>query len=59
MFPALTFTGTYTINAPGCTGSLSRTLSNGVNAADDFVVVNGGTEIEFVSSSPGLRNRAL
>jgi len=59
VFSALTFTGTYTVNVPGCTGSLSRTLSNGVNAADDFVIVNGGTEIEFVSSSPGLAEQGV
>jgi hypothetical protein len=59
VFSALTFAGTYTVNVPGCTGSLSRTLSNGVDAADDFVIVNGGTEIEFVSSSPGLAEQGV
>lgn len=53
VFPGLTFTGTYTINVPGCTGSLTRNLANGVSATSDFVIVSGGAEIEFVSSSPG------
>jgi hypothetical protein len=59
VFQALTFTGTYTINAPGCTGSLTRTLSNGVTVSDDFVIVHGGAEIEFVSSSPGLAEQGV
>jgi hypothetical protein len=58
VFP-LTFTGTYTINVPGCTGSLTRTLSNGVTGRDDFVIVSGGAEIEFVSSSPGLAEQGV
>jgi hypothetical protein len=52
VFP-LTLTGTYTVNAPECTGSLTRTLSNGVISTIDFVIVNGGAEIEFVSTSVG------
>jgi hypothetical protein len=50
----LTFTGTYTVNAPKCTGSLTRTLSNGFTGSDDFVIVDSGREIEFVSTSPGI-----
>lgn len=30
-----------------------RTLSNGVISTIDFVIVNGGAEIEFVSTSVG------
>jgi len=58
VFP-LTFTGTYTINVPGCTGSLSRTLSNGLTFTDDFVIVSGGTEIEFVSTSQGITEQGV
>jgi hypothetical protein len=58
VFP-LTFTGTYTINVPGCTGSLTRTLANGFTGTNDFVIVSGGTEIEFVSSSPGLPEQGV
>lgn len=55
----LTFTGTYTVNTPGCTGSLSRTLSNGLTVLDDFVVVGGGGEIEFVSTSAGIAEQGV
>jgi hypothetical protein len=58
VFP-LTFTGTYSINAPGCTGTLTRNLDNGVTAKNDFVIVSGGAEIEFVSSSPGLAEQGV
>jgi hypothetical protein len=50
-----TFTGTYTVNAPKCTGSLSRTLSiNGFTGTADFVIVKAGEEVEFVDTSAGL-----
>jgi hypothetical protein len=58
VFP-LTFSGTYTINVPGCTGTLTRTLANGFIASDDFVIVSGGAEIEFVSSSEGLAEQGV
>jgi hypothetical protein len=32
---------------------------DGVMGTDDFVIVNGGAEIEFVSSSPGLTERGV
>ncbi len=50
----LTFTGTYKVNVPQCTGSLSRTLSNGFTASADFVIVKGGEEIEFVHTNGGV-----
>ena len=50
----LTFPGTYTVNAPKCTGSLTRTLFEGFTVADDFVIVKGGDEIEFVSTTAGI-----
>jgi len=58
VFP-LTFTGAYTIKVPGCTGSLTRTLSNGLTFTDDFVIVNGGAEIEFVSTSGGIDEQGV
>jgi hypothetical protein len=33
--------GTYTVN-PDCTGSMSRNVSLGVTAHDDFVIDDGG-----------------
>jgi len=48
----LTFTGTYTVNAPQCTGSLSATFE-GFIPTQDFVIVNGGEEIEFLQTNPG------
>jgi hypothetical protein len=50
----LTFPGTYTVNAPKCTGSLTRTLFEGFTVAADFVIVKGGDEIEFVSTTAGM-----
>jgi hypothetical protein len=50
----LTFPGTYTVNAPKCTGSLTRTLFGGFTVADDFVIVKGGDEIEFASTTAGI-----
>ncbi len=50
----LTFPGTYTVNAPKCTGSLTRTLFEGFTVADDFVIVKGGAEIEFASTTAGI-----
>ena len=51
----LTFTGTYTItDATKCTGTFTRNLSNGFSGSADFVIVEGGGEIEFVSTAPGI-----
>ena len=50
----LTFPGTYTVIAPKCTGSLTRTLFEGFTVADDFVIVTGGDEIEFASTTAGI-----
>jgi hypothetical protein len=50
----LTFPGTYTVNAPKCTGSLTRTIFEGFTVAADFVIVKGGDEIEFTSTTPGI-----
>jgi hypothetical protein len=55
----LTFTGSYTVNAPNCTGSLTRILSNGFTVSDDFVIVDGGEEIEFVSTSTGIAEQGV
>lgn len=51
-FPA-TFTGTYSVK-PNCTGNL--TINAGANGIihRDLVVVDGGREVEFVSTDPGL-----
>jgi hypothetical protein len=40
-------TGTYTVN-PDCTGSQTTTLNTGVMVSQDFVVVSGGQQLEFV-----------
>jgi hypothetical protein len=50
----LAFPGTYTVNAPKCTGSLTRTLFEGFTVTDDFVIVKGGDEIEFASTTAGI-----
>jgi hypothetical protein len=44
-----TFTGTYTVNAPKCTGSITSSLGTHLN----FVIVNGGEEIEFMQTDAG------
>ena len=44
----------YTVNAPKCTGSLTRTLFEGFTVAADFVIVKGGDEIEFASTTAGI-----
>ena len=51
-FP-VTFTGTYSVK-PNCTGNL--TINAGANGIihRDLVIVDGGREVEFVSTDPGL-----
>ena len=52
IFP-VTFTGTYTVNE-NCTGSLTVDAgSNGI-VHRDLVIVDGGKEVEFVSTDPGI-----
>jgi hypothetical protein len=48
-----TFTGTYTVNVPKCTGSLSAMFPDGGNPTQDFVIVHGGEEIFFLQTNPG------
>ena len=49
----MTFRGTYSVK-PSCTGNL--TINAGANGIihRDLVVVDGGREVEFVSTDPGL-----
>jgi len=51
-FP-LTFTGTYTVSAPKCTGSISATFADGGTPTLDFVIVKGGEEIDFLQTNAG------
>jgi hypothetical protein len=48
-----TITGTYTVNAPKCTGSISATFQDGGSSHLNFVIVKGGEEIEFLQTDPG------
>lgn len=51
-FP-LTFTGTYTVSAPKCTGRISATFAEGGTTTVDFVIVKGGEEIDFLNTDVG------
>lgn len=46
------YTGTYKVN-PDCTGSATFRASTGTVSNFDFVIVNGGSEIEFIETDPG------
>lgn len=50
---SLTFTGTYTVNAPTCAGSITATFQNGGSPTLDFVIVKGGEDIYFHQTNPG------
>jgi hypothetical protein len=51
-FP-LTFTGTYTVNVPKCTGSITATFQGGGTPTLDIVIAKGGEEIEFLQTNSG------
>jgi hypothetical protein len=46
-----TYVGSYQVNSD-CTGSITLGNSTG-SATADFVVTNGGNEIQFIQSNPG------
>ncbi len=48
----VTFTGTYTVNA-NCTGNLTVDAGASGIVHRDLVIVDGGKEVEFVSTDPG------
>lgn len=52
IFP-VTFTGTYTVK-PDCTGSLTADAGSSGIIHRDLVIVDGGKEVEFVSTDTGL-----
>lgn len=47
------FQGTYTVS-PNCTGSLTVDAGSSGIIHRDLVIVDGGNEVEFVSTDPGL-----
>jgi len=49
-----TFTGTYTVNAPKCTGTITVVFQDGPGPLLDFVIVKGGEEITFLEKTPGV-----
>jgi hypothetical protein len=49
----LTFTGTYRVNSPGCTGTIAGTFPDGSTFPLHFVIVKGGEEIDFLQTDPG------
>ena len=51
-FP-LTFTGTYTVSAPKCTGTITGTFPDGFTFPLDFVIVKGGEEIDLPQTNAG------
>src|SRR5262249_14171879 len=48
--PQPTFTGTYTVNAPKCTGSIAVMFSDGGTIHLNFVIVKGGEEIRWLQT---------
>jgi len=54
-----TFTGTYTVSAPQCTGSINVTFKDGGNPTLDFVIVKGGEEIEFLQTNAGAVSQGV
>jgi hypothetical protein len=52
IFP-VTFTGTYSVK-PNCTGSLTADAGDSGIIHRDLVIVDGGKEVEFVSTDAGL-----
>jgi hypothetical protein len=48
-----TFTGRYHVN-PDCTGSASNTFTSGGSDHVNFVLVERGNEIKFISADPGI-----
>jgi hypothetical protein len=52
VFP-VTFTGTYSVK-PNCTGSLTADAGDNGIIHRDLVIVEGGREVEFVSTDAGL-----
>jgi hypothetical protein len=55
----LTFTGTYAVNAPNCTGKIVVTFADGGTPTLDFVIVKGGEEIEFLQTNPGAVSQGV
>jgi hypothetical protein len=51
---ATTFSGHYTVNAPQCTGTENVTFADGGTVSVDFVIVDGGQEIDLVLTTSGL-----
>src|SRR5215469_4423770 len=47
-------TGTYTVNPSDCTGTMTINISGGGSINRSLVIVDGGKDIEFVSTDPGL-----
>ena len=49
-----TFTGTYTVNAPKCTGSIAVMFPDGGGPHLNFVIVKGGEEIQWLQTDAGV-----
>ena len=49
-----TFTGTYTVNAPKCTGRIAVMFPDGAGPHLNFVIVKGGEEIQWLQTDAGV-----
>ena len=47
-------TGTYAVDRSACTGTMTINASTGITFHRSFVMVSGGSQIDFVSTDPGL-----
>ena len=47
-------TGSYTVDSPTCTGTMTINITGGGVINRSLVIVEGGRDIEFVSTDPGL-----
>jgi hypothetical protein len=52
--PLQTATGSYTVDPATCTGTITLNISGGGVLHRSLVIVQGGRDIEFVSTDPGL-----
>lgn len=53
LFETLTFTGSYTVK-PDCTGKMTIVNSNGRTDHGNIALVEGGQEINFIDTDPGV-----
>lgn len=52
--PPTPATGSYTVDSSACTGTMTINITGGGVINRSLVIVDGGRDIEFVSTDPGL-----